>query len=206
MTDVTVYGFSASTFVRTARLALEEKGVDYVLEPHMPHDDVMRALHPFGKIPAFRHGDLVLFETAAIATYADATFDGPALQPRDPAGRARMHQWISAYNDNGAPSLVTVIVQRLVMDPPDEDLVAEKLPQARRALEVFDGALAGSDWLAGDALTLADLFLAPPLFYLPMIPEGAALLDGLGNLERWYGAVSARPSFAATMPEMPDAA
>jgi len=206
MTDVTVYGFSASTFVRTARLALEEKGVDYVLEPHMPHDEVMATLHPFGKIPAFRHSEMTLFETSAIATYVDDHFDGPALQPADVVGRARMHQWISAYNDNGAPSIVPIIVHRLVFDAPDEALIADRTPKARKALEVFDGALAEGEWLTGDTLTLADLFLAPPVFYLPMISEGAALLDGLENLDRWYRAISARASFTATMPDIPDAA
>ena len=60
--------------------------------------EAYRELHPFGKIPAMRHGDVTLFETSAIARYIDETFPGPRLQPADPRERAVMNQWISACN------------------------------------------------------------------------------------------------------------
>jgi len=203
MPDVTVFGFSFDAYVRTACLALEEKGVDYttdVLALHLPEP---QAHHPFSKSPAFRHGDVDLFETVAITTYVDEAFEGPALQPRDPADKARMHQWISAFNDNGAPALLPIIVHRLVLCPPDEAIIAGNLAMARKTLEVFDAALADSEWLIGPSLTLADLFLAPPIVYLPMFPEGDELLAGLANLDRWFATIAARPSFAATEPDMP---
>ena len=99
MTDVVVYGFPLSTYVRTARMTLEEKGVVYTLEPHEPHADELLKVQPFGKVPGFRHGDFVIYEALAIATYVDGVFDGPALQPEDPVDRSRMMQWISVVND-----------------------------------------------------------------------------------------------------------
>jgi glutathione S-transferase len=43
-------------------------------------------------MPALTHGDVTLYETLAVTQYTDGAFDGPALQPADPAGRARMSQ------------------------------------------------------------------------------------------------------------------
>ena len=57
MTDVKLYGFPQSTYVRTARLACEEKGVAYEIVPSQPDSSENLAVHPFGKVPAMSHGD-----------------------------------------------------------------------------------------------------------------------------------------------------
>ena len=189
MTDITVYGIPLSTYVRTVRMALVEKGVGYDLEAVGPHTPEIDALHPWGKVPVFRHGDLEFFETQAICRYIDEMFDGPALQPSYPGGRARMQQWISAYCDNAYRSLgCDLVIQRLAVPKmggtPDEERIAAAVPEARKCLGIFDEALAGHEFLAGGSLTLADLFLAPMVFYLPMTPEGEALLPEFSNINR----------------------
>ena len=70
-------------------------------------------------------------------------------------------------------------------------------------LKVADDTLAESRFLAGDALTLADLFLVPIVFYIGMIPEGTEQLAGCANVQRWLATMTERPSFAATQPPMP---
>ena len=55
-------------------------------------------------------------------------------------------------------------------------------------------------YIVGNELTLADLFLAPILFYVPMTPEGKELLKNCPAVERWYARIGARPAFAATEP------
>ncbi len=207
MSDVTVYGITLSTFVRTVRMALEEKGVAYKVEPVRPHSDEINALHPFGKVPAFKHGNVTLCETVAIGTYIDDVFDGPALVPADAIARAHMHKWISLYNENGAPIMgPSMVIQRLVRpmmgEEPDEERIAEAIPKIRKCLEVFDGALAGKDWLVGDSLSLADLFPVPMIAYIHMTPESDELLKGLVNFNRWYDAIAARESFKNTIPDM----
>lgn len=207
MTDITVYGFPLSTFVRTVRMTLVEKGLAYDLEPVAPHSPEIAERHPWGKVPAFQHGAVRLFETQAICRYIDEMFDGPALQPSYPGGRARMAQWISAYCDNAYRHLVqALIIQRLAVPrmggTPDEDIIAANLPDAKSSLGIFDKALAEHEFLAGGRLTLADLFLAPLVFYLPMTPEGQALLPEVPNLQRWYEIIAARDSFKQTVPDM----
>jgi glutathione S-transferase len=54
-------------------------------------------------------------------------------------------------------------------------------------------------------MSLADLLLAPIVFYYRMLPEGEAIRGRFAALERWYAAIEARPSFAATAPPLPEA-
>ncbi len=100
MTTITLLGLEHSVYTRIARLALEEKNVDYVLEEtDIFADDGPPASYlekqPFGMIPCLVHDGFTLYETTAITRYIDEGFDGKALQPRDPAQRATMNQVIS---------------------------------------------------------------------------------------------------------------
>ena len=76
MATLEIIGAPQSNFVRTARIACMEKGVPYTLTPARPHTPDVDAIHPFGKIPVMRHGDLSLCETKAICTYIDLAFEG----------------------------------------------------------------------------------------------------------------------------------
>ena len=62
MADVTLYGTPLSTYVRTVRMALAEKDVSYELIEGWPDHPEIAKRQPFGKIPAFRHGDFELYE------------------------------------------------------------------------------------------------------------------------------------------------
>src|SRR5262249_12100896 len=88
MASPVVYGHAYSTYTRTARLVLEEKGIEYELE----EVDILQgagqspahlARQPFGKVPAFEHDGFRLYETIAITRYIDEAFPGPKLQPAD---------------------------------------------------------------------------------------------------------------------------
>ena len=211
MAEVTIYGVPQSSFVRVARMACAEKGVDYTLEIAAPNSPEILAHNPLGKVPAFKHGDVELYETSAIARYIDEAFDGPKLQPDDTVARARMNQWISAVNDSYDTSMIRhVVIQRLVVPSrggtPDEEVVAAALPKIDTQLKVADQNLAENDYLAGAELTLADLFMVPVIFYFGVTPEGKERLPNYPNLERWLKLMCDRPSFAATQPPPPKAA
>ncbi len=90
MSKLTIYGIAPSTYTRSARMAAIEKGIEFDFEPVELGSPEHLALHPYGKVPIMRHGDLTLYETFAIGRYIDEAFDGPALQPSDTAERARM--------------------------------------------------------------------------------------------------------------------
>ena len=98
MPELQIIGAPQSNYVWVTRIACHEKGVPYTLVPVMPHTPEVDAVHPLGKIPALRHGDVTLAESRAICFYIDHAFDGPPLVSRDPAEGARTEQWISIVN------------------------------------------------------------------------------------------------------------
>ena len=205
MSDVKVYGLQASSYTWSVKMALAEKGVDYDFVHAEPHSGEQVARHPFGKVPAFSHGDVHIFETMAILPYVDEAFDGPPLSPGNAAGRAEMNQWLSATNDYLYPTAVVgVVIPRLVYAPRgiaiDEAAIAKAASRSREILGVFDKALAGRAWMAGENFTLADILLAPIASYLGFVPEGAKLVEGYDNLQRFTKAVSQRASFGASAP------
>jgi glutathione S-transferase len=205
MTDVTLYGFPPSTYTWSARMAAEEKGISHDLEPIEFGSDAHKALHPFAKIPIMMHGDVTVYETAAICHYIDRAFDGPPLTPTDPAGQARMMQWSSAIVDYYYDWCTKRIVVQRVMVPrqggtPDEAMIADAVPHARHCMSVADEALQASAYLAGDAPSTADYLLTPIANYMGAVPEGETVMEGLSALGDWLGRMQARPSFAATAP------
>ena len=210
MSDVTLYGFPVSTFVRTARMAMIEKGVDYTLIEAAPGSDELAGLHPFGKIPVMKHGDIQVFETLGICTYVDGVFDGPNLSPSDPVARARMFQWISAHNDSIMKPFITIAFQRMIrpllmQEQGDEAIAVAAVPKMARVVEVLNDALSQSDYLAGAEITLADLFVLPVVQYLPA--AGCAdLLAGRDGLNAWSDRMKIRKSAIQTQPQMPAAA
>ena len=58
--------------------------------------------------------------------------------------------------------------------------------------------LDGHTWMAGAALSLADLLLAPHLSMFAEAPEGAQILQEHENLRGWLKRIEARPSMQAT--------
>jgi glutathione S-transferase len=65
-------------------------------------------------------------------------------------------------------------------------------------LEKMERALERSAWLAGDALTLADIAMAPYLFRLTCLAlDGLWSNDRLPNVARWYRRISTRDTFDA---------
>jgi glutathione S-transferase len=87
-----IIGSTRSTYTRVARMACEEKGVDYAFTEVLLGAPEICAIHPFGKMPVMRHGDVELFESKAIATYLDRCFSGPPLFPSEPLSAALAEQ------------------------------------------------------------------------------------------------------------------
>ena len=203
-----LYGAGYSVYTRIARLALLEKGVSYrfetmdVFAPGGPPASYLRR-HPFGRIPAFAHGEVALYEACAIGRYVDEAFSGPPLQPADAFGRARVMQIVSLLDAYAFRPMVMQIYLERVSAPargrsPDEALIAAALPLAMRCLSALSTLHGGSMWLAGPALTLADLHAAPMIAYFTMAAEGAALLGDYPSLRDWWRRMAMRRSMVST--------
>jgi glutathione S-transferase len=199
MAAIKIHGVPPSTFTRTVRLACHEKGIDYELVPTMPSE--ITPLNPFRKIPAITHGDLVLFESTAILRYFDRTFPGPKLWPEDSLGIARCDQWISAICDSLVNAALRYMASRYGFLPVPAEMRQQYLDKTREVVPIFDRQFKQTRYLAGDALTAADLFLAPVLFYFPDIPELKAIADAAPNCARWAHDMAERSSMKATEPQ-----
>lgn len=216
MADVTIYGSPNSTFVRSTLMACKEKAVAYDNVAVGGDGEDMKgaahlARHPFGRIPAMKHRDVTLFESMAIAQYIDDVFEsGVKLQPVNVVERARMIQWASAILDYITPDTNREFTLQFVFPSgpggkPDMARIDAARPRIRSHCEIIDKALEGRTYLAGyDNPSIADLLLAPPLFYVGNMPAGMSSFEGLDNLGRWWEAVSSRASFKDTLPPIID--
>src|SRR5450631_1649981 len=129
MTGMVLYGFDGSTYVRTVRMLLAEKGAHYeqvpvnVLEGE-PRQPEHVARHPFGKVPVLDHDGFRIIETCAIASYLDEVLPGPSCTPDTPKGRARRRMATSIVDAYGYGALVGVAGYHLFPDfigGPNED-------------------------------------------------------------------------------------
>ncbi len=212
MAKPAVYGPAYSTYARTVRLALEEKGVDYdLVEVDLLTGATQTPEHlvrqPFGKVPAFEHDGFTLYETDAITRYINEAFPGSDLVPADIKSRARMAQAISIIGSYTYPCLIMqIFMQRAIMpmlgNPTDEGAITAAMPKAETALKALEQLIDGNAYLAGDRLSLADLLLIPIYDYVVQTPEGQKLLEATPNLRGWWDRVRTRPSVARTKPAL----
>jgi glutathione S-transferase len=207
--EVTVFGARYSVYVRAVLMALETKGVAYGLETvdiFSPATDLdaYRKLHPFLKIPAFRHGDFVLYEAAAINRYVDEAFMGPALQPAASENRARMAQIMSMTDAYAYRPLVwDVYVERVANPsegkPTDESLIRAALPKARTYLQALHYLMGRQAFLADETPTLADFHAAPVFGYFLEAPEGRQLTVEFPRITQWWERISATPAWKSAV-------
>lgn len=211
MAKPTLYGPGYSTYTRAPRLAMEEKGVDYDLievdfiAGGMPEEHLAR--HPFGKVPAFEHDGMMLYETPAILRYVDDAFDGPSLQPSNPVQRARMTQIISIIDSYTYPCTIShLVIQRLVQPllgaSADESIIEAALPEVDKSMREFERLLGDQQYLAGSAISLADLHLAPIFAYFVDTPESKDILEDKPGLTSWWQRIASRDSMAKTKPQL----
>lgn len=211
---VVLHGPAYSTYARTARLVLEEKGIGYELR----EVDILKgeaqapshlARHPFGKVPALEHDGFALFETFAIARYLDEAFPGPKLQPEDAKRRARMTQICNVIDSYGYGAMIGKVFWQCAIVPmqggtPDRAVLAEGEAMAARVLDALEGlAGEGGEFLCGGGqVSLADLFLVPVMEYFAMTEPGRAALATRPRLSGWWQRLSQRASVAKTRPQL----
>jgi glutathione S-transferase len=102
---------------------------------------------------------------------------------------------------------VSIVFQRVVGPilmglAANEDVVAAAVPEARVCVEEITRILDAAPFLAGEALSIADLMLFPQLEYFARTPEGRSLM-GAPSLRAWMTRMEARPSMLASLPPEP---
>ncbi|MFT5446348.1 MAG: glutathione S-transferase [Gammaproteobacteria bacterium] len=210
MTKPVLHGPAFSTYVRTVRITLIEKDVDYDLKEFNFLEgwpDGYDKLHPFMKVPAFEHEGLTLYETPAILVYVNTAFDGPALLSDQPAMRAKAMQTVNVVDNYVYDALITrTFIPRAVVPmlggTTDESVIDGAKDDCVRSVSVLNGMLNGQDWFSGTSVGLADFHVVPVIHYASQIPDGQALLADAPALRAWMDRMNARESVSSTIPAL----
>jgi glutathione S-transferase len=200
-----IIGSARSTYTRVVRMVCEEKGIDHTLTEVPIGAPELGAIHPFGKMPVLRHGDVELFESKAIATYLDRVFPAPFVLPSEPRLLALTEQWVSLVNTLIDRTIIRTYLFAYIAPGtpdgrPDRAAIRAVLPAMREQVAMLDKAVAATGHLVGDQFTLADINLMPLLHRLKIPPGGAAALAEATHLNAYYQRHAERPSFVRTEP------
>jgi glutathione S-transferase len=176
------------------RWALEEAGLPYsehVIGPQDQQSPDYRRMQPFGQVPAYEEGDLVLFESAAIVHHIAQRSE--ALMPADPASRARVTAWMFAAMNSIEPSIQNLTTIDLFYS--HEAWAKARRPGAlefvEKRLRDFSSALGTRSYLEGDRFTAADLLMTTVLRIL----RHTDIVKQNAVLESYRLRCEARPAF-----------
>jgi glutathione S-transferase len=175
------------------RWALEEVGQPY--DVRLVSFKTMKepghlALHPFGQIPTYEEGDLVLFESGAIVFHLAQRKAG--LLPRDDNALARAIAWMFAALNTVEPPIVELGMAKIVEC--NETWYEQRLPllqdRVRKRLGELSNRLGESDWLDGE-------FSAGDLLMVSVLLRGQAsgMVDEFPNLSAYVARGEARPAY-----------
>ena len=175
------------------RWALEEVGqpynVRFVSFKAMKEPEHL-ARHPFGQIPTYEEGDLVLFESGAIVLHVAERHTG--LLPAETNARARAITWMFAAMNTVEPPILELQTARF--QEGDKPWFAERLPlvkdRIRKPLGVLAGRLGTAAWLDGE-FSAGDLMMVSVLLRLK--PSG--ILDEFPPLAAYVARGEARPAY-----------
>ncbi|MEO3999893.1 glutathione S-transferase [Mesorhizobium sp. CAU 1732] len=191
---------------RRVRVFLAEKGIEVPLVPvdmgALGHksDEVARR-NPLQRLPVLELDDgTVLSESVAICRYFEELQPEPPLMGVGAVGKATVEMWQRRMELN----LLMVVAQAFRhIHPAMKEWEIPQIPEwgeankpkAAEFLALLDRELATREFVAGDAYSIADITGMIAIDF--MKPARISVGEDLSNVQRWYAAVSARPSAKA---------
>jgi glutathione S-transferase len=191
-----VLGRKTSGNVQKVIWLLEEMGEPYKREDYgrqfnNTQDAAYLALNPNGKVPTLVDGDTTVWESNTILRYL-ANKRGSPLYPADATARSQVERWMDwqLASLNGPYLAIFRDAKKPEAErSPSWSKDAEELGQQ---LQILAGALTAGGWIAGGAMSLADICLGPIIHRCLEFPIPLPALD---RLKAWRGQVAARPAF-----------
>ncbi len=178
---------------RVARWMLEEVGqtyktelLDYASSMNAP---AYLAINPMGKVPALRHGDVVVTETAAICVYLADAFPQAHLAP-PPGDRLRgpYYRWLF-FTAGPVEAAVSNKALGFVVPPDRERMIG--YGNLATVMNTLEAAVSRSDYLVGDRFTAADVVVGSQLGFGMMF----GTIEKRPAFERYWQRLSARPAY-----------
>jgi glutathione S-transferase len=172
MADITLYTNKMSRG-RIVHWMLEELGEPYQVEwldygPNMKSGKYL-AINPMGKVPALKHGDGIVTETAAILTYLADAFPEKGLIPaHGTAARAAFFRWMFFI---AGPLEAATTNAFLQLETPELTPLGTYAKgflgygSLDLTLNTLDNHLNTNPYLCGQHFTAADIYLASHLAF-----------------------------------------
>jgi glutathione S-transferase len=164
MTDMTVYHLPRSRSMRVLWL-LEELGLPYTVEgldfvPGKFGGDTYTKIHPLNKVPAFKDGDMVMFESVAIMQYILNTKGAGTLRPAfDDKNYGPYLQWLHYGESTLAPVVASLMYQRHFFPPEKRSSHVEKWAEGElvKVIGMLDQQLQGQEYILDSGFSAADI-------------------------------------------------
>jgi glutathione S-transferase len=192
MADELVFYTHPRSRGRTARWMLEEVGQPYQTEivefgPPMKGPAYL-AINPMGKVPAIRHGDTIVTETAAICAYLADVFPEAGLAP-PPQSRERgaYYRWLFFA---AGPIEAAVTNKAFGLAAPADRSATVGYGTFELALDALEGAVAGREFIVGDRFSAADVYVGSQIGFGLMF----GTIEKRPAFERYWARISARPA------------
>ena len=193
MADALVLYTNPMSRGRVVRCMLEEIGQPYQVEV-LDYASTMKgpaylAINPMGKVPALRHGEAIVTETAAICAYLADAFPQARLAP--PPGdrlRAPYYRWLffcaGPYEAASSNKVLGFVV------PPERERMMG-YGNIGKVLSTLEAAVSSGDYLVGNSFTAADVYVGSQIGFGMMF----GMLEARPAFERYWQRLSARPAF-----------
>jgi glutathione S-transferase len=179
---------------RVTRWMLEEIGEPYKVEV-LDYASTMKgpaylAINPMAKVPALRHGDAVVTETAAICAYLADAFPRAGLAP--PPGdrlRAPYYRWLF-FGAGPVEAAVSNKALGFVVPPDRERMIG--YGNIEHVMSTLEAAVSRGAYLVGDGFTAADLYVGAQIGFGLMF----GTFEKRPAFEQYWARISARPAYA----------
>jgi glutathione S-transferase len=201
---ITLYAHPFSSYCQKVLIALYENATPFAFRMLGPGDpqasSELAALWPLKRFPVLVDDGRAVVEASIIIEHLGLRHPGPVRLIPDDDGAALDVRMMDRFFDNYIMTPQGRIVLDSLRAPADRDKlgVAEARAMLDTAYGWLDHAMAGRQWAAGDAFSLADCAAAPALFYADWThPIGEAF----NNVHAYRRRLLQRPSFARAVDE-----
>jgi glutathione S-transferase len=179
---------------RIVRWMLEEIGQPYRTEV-LDYGTTMKApaylaINPMGKVPALRHGDVVVTEAAAICAYLADAFPQAGLAP--PHGdrlRGPYYRWLF-FAAGPVEAAVSNKAFGFVVPPEREGTIG--YGSFQRVMDTLEQAVSGGNYLVGDKFTAADVYAGSQIGFGLMFKT----FEPRPAFQHYWQRITVRPAYA----------
>ncbi|OKH30704.1 glutathione S-transferase [Calothrix sp. HK-06] len=199
MSTVQLYFAKGSTFSQRTRVVLLEKGIEFTpIEIDLQNKPAeFTQVSRYGKVPAIKHGDVEIYESAIINEYLDEVFPEPPLLPHDPAAKAVARIWIDYANTRLVPGFNKLLRGK---DTTEQEQGRKEFTESLLYIEQEGlSKLSSGRYLLGDKLSLVDISFYPWFERLPLLQHfrNFALPSETPRLQEWWNLLRERESIKA---------